>query len=245
MRIDAAVSAEVLRAISPLAVEAALKLIAERKEASSEQLRQREFALEQARYEAKHARRQYDAVDPDNRLVAGELERRWNDCLATVARLEEQIRSLRNEEPIAVGDDERTTLMSLAGDLPALWNDAAASVETRKRILRVVLKEIIVTAETGRLHLVLHWQGGDHTRLEVLKNRSGQNRFKTDAATEQLVCELAPLLPDHSIAPVLNRWVSARPEDRPGPSCACATSAARIRYRSTGRANVQSATSLS
>src|SRR5271165_4177475 len=203
MRIDAAVSAEVLRAISPLAVEAALKLIAERKEASSEQLRQRELALEQARYEVKHARRQYDAVDPDNRLVAGELERRWNDCLATVVRLEEQIRSLRNEEPIAVGDDERVTLLALAGDLPGLWNDAAASVETRKRILRAVLKEIVVTAETGRLHLVLHWQGGDHTRLEVLKNRSGQNRFKTDAATEQLVKELARLLPDHSIAPAL------------------------------------------
>ncbi len=112
---------------------------------------------------------------------------------------------MRNEEPIAVGDDERVTLLALAGDLPGLWNDAAASVETRKRILRAVLKEIVVTAETGRLHLVLHWQGGDHTRLEVLKNRSGQNRFKTDAATEQLVSELARLLPDHSIAPVLNR----------------------------------------
>ena len=244
MRIDASVSAEVLRAISPLAIEAALKLIAERKEASSEQVRQREFALEQARYEAKHARRQYDAVDPDNRLVAGELERRWNDCLATVTRLEEQIRSLRNEEPSAVDDDERATLMALAGDLPALWNDAAASVETRKRILRAVLKEIMVTVEPGRLHLVLHWQGGDHTRLDVLKNRSGQNRFKTDAATEQLVCELARLLPDHSIAPVLNRLGSARPEARPGPSCACAISAARIGFRSTGRANVKSAKSL-
>jgi excisionase family DNA binding protein len=112
---------------------------------------------------------------------------------------------LRNEEPSAVGDDERMTLMALAGDLPALWNDAAASIGTRKRILRAVLKEIIVTAETGRLHLVLHWQGGDHTRLEVLKNWSGQNRYRTGAATEQLVCELAHLLPDHSIAPVLNR----------------------------------------
>ena len=112
---------------------------------------------------------------------------------------------MRDEEPSAVGEDERMTLMALAGDLPALWNDAAASIETRKRILRAVLKEITVTAETGRLHLVLHWQGGDHTRLEVLKNRSGQNRFKNDAATEQLVCELARLLPDHSIAPVLNR----------------------------------------
>ena len=204
-RIDAAVSAEVLRAISPLALEAALQVISDRKQAGSERLRQSELALEQARYEAAHARRQYDAVDPDNRLVAGELERRWNDCLAAVARVEDQIRSLRREQPSAVDDDERMTLMALAGDLPALWNDAAASVETRKRIVRSVLKEIIVTVETGRLHLVLHWQGGDHTRLEVLKNRSGQNRYKTDVATEQLVRELARLLPDHSIAPVLNR----------------------------------------
>jgi len=168
MRTDAAVSSGVLRAISPLAIEAALKLLAERNQATSEQLRQREFALEHARYEAKHARRQYDAVDPDNRLVAGELERRWNDCLATVARLEEQIRGSRDEEPSAVSEDERMTLMALAGDLPTLWNDAAASVETRKRILRAVLKEIVVTVEPGRLHLVLHWQGGDHTRLEVM-----------------------------------------------------------------------------
>lgn len=204
-RIDAAVSAEVLRAIAPLALEAALQVMADREQAGGERLRQNAFALEQARYEAAHARRQYDAVDPDNRLVAGELERRWNDCLAAVARLEDQIRSLRDEAPRAVSDDDRAMLMALADDVPALWNDPGASVETRKRILRTVLNEIIVTAESGRLHLVLHWQGGDHTRLEVLKNRSGQNRYKTDAATERLVRELARLLPDHSIAPLLNR----------------------------------------
>lgn len=204
-RIDAAVSAEVLRAIAPLALEAALQVMADREQAGGERLRQSAFALEQARYEAAHARRQYDAVDPDNRLVAGELERRWNDCLAAVARLEDQIRSLRDEAPRAVSDDDRAMLMALADDVPALWNDPGASVETRKRILRTVLNEIIVTAESGRLHLVLHWQGGDHTRLEVLKNRSGQNRYKTDAATERLVRELARLLPDHSIAPLLNR----------------------------------------
>jgi excisionase family DNA binding protein len=205
MRVDAAVSAEVLRAISPLALEAALQLIIDRKETGNERLRQAELALQQARYEVAHARRQYDAVDPDNRLVAGELERRWNDRLAAVAQLEDQIRSMSCEQPSAVSDDERTMLLALAEDLPALWNHPAASVETHKRILRTVLKEIIVTAEAGRLHLVLHWQGGDHTRLEVIKNRSGQNRWKTDVATEQLVCELARLLPDQSIAPVLNR----------------------------------------
>jgi excisionase family DNA binding protein len=205
MRIDAAVSADVLRAISPLAIEAALQLIADRERADAERLRQSELALEQARYEASHARRQYDAVDPDNRLVTGELERRWNGRLAAVARLEEQIRSLQDKQPSALGDDERARLLTLADDLPQLWNHPAASAETRKRILRAVLREIIVTVTADRLYLVLHWQGGDHTRLEVVKNRIGQNRWKTEVATEQLVRELARVLPDHSIAPVLNR----------------------------------------
>jgi hypothetical protein len=58
-------------------------------------------------------------------------------------------------------------------------------------ILRAVLKEIVVTVEPDRLHLMLHWQGGDHTRLEVVKNRIGQHRWKTDTATEQLIREFA------------------------------------------------------
>jgi excisionase family DNA binding protein len=205
MRIDAAVSAEVLHAISPLAIEAALQLIADHEQAGAERLRQSELALQQARYEETYARRQYDAIDPDNRLVAGELERRWNERLAAVARLEEQIENLRREQPRVLHDDERTMLLALADDLPQVWNHPAASTQIRKRILRTVLKEIVVTIEGDRLCLMVHWQGGDHTRLEVVKNRIGQNRFKTDMETVQLVCELARLLPDHSIAPVLNQ----------------------------------------
>jgi len=205
MRIDAAVSAEVLRVISPLGLDAALQLIADHEQSSSERLRQSELALQHARYEEKHARRQYDAIDPDNRLVAGELERRWNDRLAAVARLEEEIRSLQNELPRALLDDERERLLALAHDLPRLWNDPAASNETRKRILRAVLREIIVTVDANRLHLVLHWCGGDHTRLEATKNRIGQTRWSTAIETVQLVRELARILPDLSIAPLLNR----------------------------------------
>ena len=156
MRIDAAVSAEVLDAISPLAIDAALQLIADRERAGAERRRQSELALQQARYEETHARRQYDAIDPDNRLVAGELERRWNDRLAAVAQLEEQTRNLQNEQPRALHDDERATLLALADDLPQLWNHPAASNETRKRILRALLEEIVVTVEADRLHLVLH-----------------------------------------------------------------------------------------
>jgi excisionase family DNA binding protein len=205
MRIDAAVSAEVLRAISPLALDAALAAIADRDRANVERVRHRELALEQARYETARARRQYDAVDPENRLVAGELERRWNERLTEVARLEEEIRSARDQQPTAIAEAERAELMALAEDLPRLWNHPAASVETRKRVLRAVLEEIIVVVEPGCLRLKVHWKGGDHTALEVVKNRSGQHRWKTDAATEQLIRELARVLPDRSIASVLNR----------------------------------------
>src|SRR5215471_2056275 len=107
MRVDAAVSAEVLRVISPLALDAAFQLIADHERAGTERLRHNELALEQARYEATRARRQYDAVDPDSRLVASELERRWNECLKVIARLEEAIRNARTEQPAALGDDER------------------------------------------------------------------------------------------------------------------------------------------
>jgi hypothetical protein len=92
-------------------------------------------------------------------LVAGELERRWNERLVVVARLEEHIQSLQNEQPRALCDDERAMLLALADDLPQLWNHPAASTETRKRILPAVLHEIIVTVAADRLCLVLHWQG--------------------------------------------------------------------------------------
>jgi hypothetical protein len=92
MRIDAAVSAEVMLQIAPLGLDASLQAIADRERAGAERLQQIELALEQARYEAARAHRQYDAVDPENRLVIGDLERRWNERLAEVAHLEDELR---------------------------------------------------------------------------------------------------------------------------------------------------------
>jgi excisionase family DNA binding protein len=185
--------------------DAALQAIADRERAGIERLRQTGLALEQARYEAARAHRQYDAVDPENRLVAGDLERRWNERLAEVARLEDSVRMARDERPPALTEAERAEILTLGTDLERLWNHPAASAATRKRILRAVLEEIIVTAEPGHLRVKLHWKGGDHTSLEVAKNRAGQHRWKTSATTEQLIRDLARLLPDGSIASLLNR----------------------------------------
>ena len=205
VRIDAAVSTEVLALIAPLGLEAALEAIADRERDGSQRLRQIELALEQGRYEAARSHRQYDAVDPDNRLVAGDLERRWNERLAEVARLEEELRLVREDLPAALTETERAQILALGTDVARLWNHPTASVTTRKRILRTVLEEIIVTVKPGVLHVMLHWKGGDHTMLEVAKNRSGQHRWKTNATTEQLIRDLARLLPDGSIASILNR----------------------------------------
>jgi excisionase family DNA binding protein len=205
VRIDAAVSTEVLALIAPLGLEAALEAIADRERDGSQRLRQIELALEQGRYEAARSHRQYDAIDPDNRLVAGDLERRWNERLAEVARLEEELRLVREDLPAALTETERAQILALGTDVARLWNHPTASVTTRKRILRTVLEEIIVTVKPGVLHVILHWKGGDHTMLEVAKNRSGQHRWKTNATTEQLIRDLARLLPDGSIASILNR----------------------------------------
>jgi len=94
LRVDAAVAAEVIERIQPLGVEAALAALQVRGREDAEKRRQIELALEQARFEAAHARRQYDAVDPDNRLVAGELERRWNERLKEERRLQDELGAL-------------------------------------------------------------------------------------------------------------------------------------------------------
>jgi len=170
----------------------------------NELLRQKELALEQARYEATRAHRQYVAADPDNRLVTRNLERRWNEQLEEVARLEDELNAARVSQPPAPTEGGPRGDLGTGTELPRLWNHPGATVATRKRILRAVLEEIIVTADSN-LHLKLHWKGGDHTAIEVARNRSGSNRWKTSAATEQLICGLARHFSDRTISFMLNR----------------------------------------
>ena len=95
--------------------------------------------------------------------------------------------------------------MQMGADLEAAWHHPSATTATRKRIVRAVLHEIVARVEADRIHLVLHWQGGDHTELRVKKNRTGQHRWSTDAETEGLIRVLARMMPDKAIAALLNR----------------------------------------
>jgi DNA invertase Pin-like site-specific DNA recombinase len=205
LRVDQAVGAEIVRLLQPLGVDAAVRAITDCEHQAGEKQRQLELALEQARYEAARARRQYDAVDPDNRLVAGELERRWNAALAAVDVLEKELETLVRQRPAALGAEERQRLLQMGADLDAAWHHPAATAVTRKRLIRAVMREAVARVEDDQIQLLLHWQGGDHTRLTVRKNRRGQTRWAVEPETMDLIRTCARLMPDKAIAGMLNR----------------------------------------
>lgn len=205
MRVDRAIAQEVLDRLQPLGIEAALAAMETEGQQQSDQRHQIENAIRQAQYEAARARRQYDAVDPDNRLVAGELERRWNERLMQLRDLESECEKLRTQHARTLSAEERERLMTLGNDLAKAWNSPGASVETRKKIIRLLIKEIIVDVGDDALSLVIHWQGGDHTRMTVKKNKIGRTRWSVDAEVVDFVRVLARQMPDQAIAGILNR----------------------------------------
>ena len=100
---------------------------------------------------------------------------------------------------------QREALLALGADLQRAWDHPAAGNESRKRILRAVIKEIVARVADARIELIIHWQGGDHTELSVVKNRTGQHRWTTDIEVQTLITQLARQLNDSSIASLLNR----------------------------------------
>ncbi len=169
LRADRLVSEQLVQCLTPLGIEAAIEAIETLHGASDERIQQKALALEHARYEVTRARRQYDAVDPANRLVAAELERRWNQALTTEAQVEAELVALQQGRERPLTDIQKRELLDFARDLPRLWDDPHSSPEHKKRLLRIALREIIATCEGETIRFVLHWQGGDHTQMEFQK----------------------------------------------------------------------------
>lgn len=202
---DRLVAEQVLRCLQPLSVQAALQAIDKLQGVEDERLAQKRLGLQRAAYEVNRAQRQYDAVDPANRLVAGSLERRWNDALAVQSRLEQEVAELMRQRPEALSDETKQTLMVLAEDVPHLWEHPDTTPEVRKRIVRTVIKEIVVTSEGDSVRIIVHWQGGDHTELRLAKTPIGAHRYVTSTETIELIASLARLQPDERIAATINR----------------------------------------
>ena len=221
LSIDHAVARAVLEAIQPVGIQAAMAAMDQTVAEDDQKRKSLELALEKARYEARRHQRQFDAVDPENRLVAGELESRWNEALAEVAELESRIAAIGHNDN-CLKEDQRQLLLNLGVDLPSLWNHPQASVQIKKRILRTVLQEIVISGKGDAPEhlLMLHWKGGVHTKLRAKRNQRGKHSRATDRQCLELIEELSKVCDDRSIASILNRlgyrtgygksWLSSR-----------------------------------
>jgi DNA invertase Pin-like site-specific DNA recombinase len=205
-KVDRVVGAEIVRLIQPASIEAALKVAEKTHQETQLKKKLLERELEQLRYEADRAYRQYDAVDPTNRLVAESLEKKWNSALQYVQQAESRIQEV-SESIEKIKKPNREELLQLADSFPKIWADAETDIKIKKRIARLLIEEIIASVDDLRreVHLVIRWKGGEHSRLTVKKNKTGHHSFCTDKQIVDLVRELAVQLPDRDIARVLNR----------------------------------------
>jgi DNA invertase Pin-like site-specific DNA recombinase len=204
---DRAIVAEVLRVLEPIGVDATMKAVDALMQNTSAAQRQLELALQKAAFDVSHARRQYDSVDPANRLVAGELERRWNAALEAKQKIENDIAALLAERPTPLDAEEQEALRRLGGDLQTAWAHPAATASMKKRILRVAIHEIIVRREDDGISFVMHWQGGAHTalQLKVRITEAGHYRWNDGVDLVAQISQLARIMPDRQIARLLNR----------------------------------------
>ena len=160
--------------------------------------------LEAARYGVDRAFRQYDATDPANRLVAKELEARWNTALARQAEIEARIGAHDAAEPPK--DAAPVSFALLADDLQTVWNASTTDVRLKKRIVRTLIHEVIADIDdnAAQIVLVIHWAGGVHTQLRLPRRRRGQ-RNSTHLDIVVAVKHLVLIANDDLIAGLLNR----------------------------------------
>jgi DNA invertase Pin-like site-specific DNA recombinase len=203
-RVDEAIEREVLRVLSPGAIEAAVQSADQVVEDTDDISRAIELELSQACYERDRAQRQYDAVEPENRLVAESLEKRWNLAIERVHQLEHRLEEIKSRQKTQSVPD-RAELLALAKTFPALWSHPDTDRLIKKRIVRLIIYQIVAQTTQDSVELVIHWQGGKHTSLSVRKNRLGQHGHCTSREIVDVVRDLARCLTDGHIASVLNR----------------------------------------
>jgi len=202
--LDRAVEARVLEVVKQEQLDLALEAFDVLQQREQQISGQWKLRLQRAEYEAQLAQKQYDQVDPENRLVASTLERRWNDALIELEKVKQQIAELTREQTV-VSSDQRDQVLALARDLPKLWHAPETSAKDKKRILQLLLNDITVEKpERYRTLLHIRWQGGACEDLMVELPRSAAERWRTSESVVTRVRELAKQFSDAEIATQLN-----------------------------------------
>lgn len=169
--LDELVAEKILAALQPAAIELSLSA-ADDLEQERRRLEQTwQNRLERARYDAERAERQYQAVEPENRLVARTLEQHWEAALSEVEKVQQEYAHFRQADSSSLTDDERETIRALSKDLPAVWRASTTSAGDKQRIVQILLNRVLVTVQdsTERVDVTLHWAGGFTSQHELIR----------------------------------------------------------------------------
>ena len=202
---DQCIEQEVLRMISPAGVQASLKAIEICDSQQNDQLIALNRQLQQAEYEAQRMFKQYDQVDPDNRLVADTLEQRWNEKLTSVEDIKQRISALDIMKP-TLSEQDKCAITRLGQNFSDVWSHPSSDVAMKKKIIRCLIKEIIVDIdeENQLLKFIIHWDGGAHSSVDIPRPLPANLAHKTSEENIDIITKMAPRHNDTQIARVLS-----------------------------------------
>ena len=204
LSVDYRFGEEILEVVAPLGVEASLEALKTLQHRHHDRRGALTLQLQQLDYEVQRAFEQYDEVDPRNRLVASELEHRWNSKMGKRDELQASLAALDTETPLSSAERER--IHQLGRDFSQVWEDDACPIGLKKKIVHALIEEITVKLEPEppMLHFMIHWKGGHHSELAMEKPRSSVGQ-KTSVEALDIVRNMAVRYGDDWIAAVLNK----------------------------------------
>lgn len=203
-RVDQTVAQLFLEAMSPASLDIHLKALSQIQNQQDLTLNQMKLQWERAQYEAERAFRQYNAVEPENRLVARTLERQWNDRLKEVEELKARINIYEKEHQDKLQQLEKEQIIRLAQELPALWQAPTTSDRDKKRLLRAAMQEVQLTKKDRDVTIKVLWAGGAVTD-KTIQLPKAKNPRHTDQDTVELIRQLAKKFNDAQISRILIR----------------------------------------
>jgi DNA invertase Pin-like site-specific DNA recombinase len=198
-------SQTILEVVRPAGIAAAQRATELARQDDQQQRQRLLDELQQRQYETERARRQYDRVEPENRLVAGELERRWNEALGQATATQRRLQTFEQQSNPLPNEDEQRRLMELGQRLERVWDAETCDVTIKKQIVRLLVEEVIVDLDESRdeVELWIHWMGGHHTSLSA--PRAGRRGYSRRAEAKAAISELRTAYDDRAMARILNR----------------------------------------
>ncbi|GFP34911.1 hypothetical protein HKBW3S43_00703 [Candidatus Hakubella thermalkaliphila] len=201
---DEAIAQVVLEAMTPASLEIALEVFEELRARKAEVNRLRLAQVQRAREEAELAQRQYMLVRPENRLVADQLERQWNEKLQALALAEEEYRRICESESPELSQADKERILLLASDLPRVWKDPRTPARDRKRMLRLLIEDVTLKRQGKIIRIGIRWKGGATTSLQQPVPPNAAERFRTPPDIVEQIRALTMEQTDGEIAETLN-----------------------------------------